>query len=255
MALKNTLVIYTINQNSTNAKHFHDNNQTYNYIVSIGIKEKITHEIGYIYTNSNVDFIVIDKYSNPLSPKQGVGTARKIGADIALLLLAENKLTTNRIFLGRRYTLPRDYFNETLLKNYSMIHKQFNHYPYELNSPDEIRALHAYEYYLDYYPAWLKWAGSNYGFPTIGSCFVFSLLSYAKVRGFPEKQAGEDFYLANKLAKVGKVSVSSNKPILIQEGKSTRAPFGTGPSIIEIARGFKIGKVFELPSEECFLNN
>ena len=62
-----------------------------------------------------------------------------------------------------------------------------------------------YEYSLRYYVAGLTYAQSPYAFHTIGSTMAVNAEHYASVRGFPRREAGEDFYLLNKLAKVGSV--------------------------------------------------
>jgi len=58
------------------------------------------------------------------------------------------------------------------------------------------------------------------------------------VRGFPRRAAGEDFYLLNKLAKVGSVleldANSECEAIEITSRKSDRVPFGTGAAVIKI---------------------
>jgi hypothetical protein len=48
------------------------------------------------------------------------------------------------------------------------------------------------------------------------------------VRGFPKKMAGEDFYLLNKLAKVGAIHCLDGDPIVLSGRISNRVPFGTG---------------------------
>jgi hypothetical protein len=62
---------------------------------------------------------------------------------------------------------------------------------------------------------------------------------YAKVRGFPRREAGEDFYLLNKLAKVGAVleleAGPDCAPIEIESRRSDRVPFGTGAAVTRIA--------------------
>ena len=59
---------------------------------------------------------------------------------------------------------------------------------------------------LRYYVAGMKYARSHLThFHTIGSTMAVRASYYAKVRGFPKREAGEDFYLLNKLAKVGTV--------------------------------------------------
>jgi hypothetical protein len=89
-----------------------------------------------------------------------------------------------------------------------------------------------YEYSLRYYVAGLDFANSPYAFHTIGSTMAVNAAHYAKVRGFPRRQAGEDFYLLNKLAKVGSIRQLSSEtdcePIEIAARVSDRVPFGTG---------------------------
>jgi hypothetical protein len=62
---------------------------------------------------------------------------------------------------------------------------------------------------------------------------------YAKVRGFPKREAGEDFYLLNKLAKVGSVMELCQdqdcQPIEIEARCSDRVPFGTGAAVTRIS--------------------
>ena len=59
---------------------------------------------------------------------------------------------------------------------------------------------------------------------------------YAQSAGFPKLAAGEDFYLLNKLAKIGKIIPLKiiNQPIYIQARISNRTPFGTGPALDKI---------------------
>jgi hypothetical protein len=58
------------------------------------------------------------------------------------------------------------------------------------------------------------------------------------VRGFPKREAGEDFYLLNKLAKVGSVLQldldSDCEALEIEARRSDRVPFGTGAAVIKI---------------------
>ena len=112
------------------------------------------------------------------------------------------------------------------------------------------RHTQLYEYSLRYYVAGLSYAGSPYAFHTIGSTLAVNAVHYARVRGFPRRQAGEDFYLLNKLAKVGSVRQLSAEtdcePIDIAARRSDRVPFGTGAAV---------GKLMELenPATEFLL--
>ena len=100
-------------------------------------------------------------------------------------------------------------------------------------------ATRLYELSLRYYVAGMKFARSPYAFHTIGSTMALSALHYAKVRGFPKREAGEDFYLLNKLAKVGSVleldADFENEVIEIESRRSDRVPFGTGAAVNKIA--------------------
>jgi hypothetical protein len=71
------------------------------------------------------------------------------------------------------------------------------------------------------------------------------------VRGFPRRNAGEDFYLLDKLAKVGALHRPACEPIRLRSRTSDRVPFGTGRKVGEIvAKGGALStyhpKVFEL---------
>jgi hypothetical protein len=90
-----------------------------------------------------------------------------------------------------------------------------------------------YEISLRYYVAGLKYAGSPYAFHTIGSTIAIRDIAYSQVRGFPKRMAAEDFYILNKIAKVGSVHAIGGKPILLSARSSTRVPFGTGRAILQ----------------------
>jgi hypothetical protein len=55
--------------------------------------------------------------------------------------------------------------------------------------------------------------------------------AYAQVRGFPRREAAEDFYLLSKLAKLGQIQQLSGQPVEPSSRASDRVPFGTGASI------------------------
>lgn len=94
--------------------------------------------------------------------------------------------------------------------------------------------MQRYEYRLHYWVTCLQRAGSAYAFATLGSVMQLSLPHYAAVRGFPKRNGGEDFYLLNKLNKVGVVqSVHTRSPVILSSRRSHRVPFGTGPGVID----------------------
>ncbi len=93
-----------------------------------------------------------------------------------------------------------------------------------------------YEKAIRYYAAGLKFSGSNYGFPCIGSAMAISAIAYAKVRGFKKVTAGEDFYMLNKLAKLGEIITPKTQKIQVLARHSNRTPFGTGASVNRICQ-------------------
>lgn len=96
-----------------------------------------------------------------------------------------------------------------------------------------------YEASLRYYVLGLKSAGSAYAFHSIGSSIAVSADAYAAVRGFPRRAAAEDFYLLNKLAKVGKLEPQAGAPIELSGRVSPRVPFGTGRAVGDHLEGRK----------------
>ena len=168
--------------------------------------------------------------------KQGVGLARKIGMDFGLKLIdLQNQQ------MGKQVTwihssdadvvLPHGYFDvPELKKNTSAVI-----YPFEHKAEKGFeQSMALYEFSLRYYVGRLDWAGSPYAFHTIGSLIAVTPLAYAQVRGMPKRSGAEDFYLLNKLAKVGSV-ISLKKPVIEIAGRpSHRVPFGTGPALIKL---------------------
>lgn len=185
--------------------------------------------------DSNISVLTVNRFTVSLRipDKQGVGLARKIGSDLAVWLIHYNRVKHSQIFsTDADAQLPEDYFSASQLAQGSSAGVfDFKHMPSGDIAIDKATSL--YERRLHYYVQGLKYAGSGYGFHTIGSCIVVDMLAYCQVRGFPKKSGGEDFYLLNKLAKLGKVQ--SLAPIIqIKSRSSDRVPFGTGPAVSDI---------------------
>ena len=184
---------------------------------------------------SKLDVLVIDRASPGLRVprKEGVGLARKIGADMALALHAQGKIASPLLFFtDADATLPEDHFLQSKLEGArgpSAVVFPFWHVPSGDAAVDEATAL--YELSLRYYVRGLRFAGSPYAFHTLGSATAVFAESYAAVRGVPKRSAAEDFYLLSKLAKVGPVAGAASSPILIRSRRSNRTPFGTGASV------------------------
>ena len=181
--------------------------------------------------------VIVDRCSpNMLIPKkQGVGLARKIGGDIALRLFraeGDSAVSNRWVFQSDADAeLPAEYFATPPPKDSeSACIFPFVHYPedgFEL-------ATKLYDIRLHYYVEQLNLAQSPYAFFTIGSTIAVSAHYYAQVRGVPKRSAGEDFYLLNKLRKLGVIRQAAKPTVGIQARASARVPFGTGPAISKI---------------------
>ena len=217
---------------------------------------------------SSRDVLLVDRFSDgrKLPPKGGVGHARKTGADLAAHLIHQRRVrspwihcTDADVRLPQRYFTCSTALSDTSVQDTAALVYPFRHSIADGKSGDEtpniqrrkiMQATRLYEYSLRYYVAGLSVAHSPYSFHTIGSTIAVNAAHYAKVRGFPRRQAGEDFYLLNKLAKVGSVTQLSAdtdcEPIDIAARMSDRVPFGTGAAV---------GKIMELedPPREFLL--
>jgi len=208
-------------------------------------------------TTPTFDLVVLDRNKNGyrLPPGHGVGLARKIGCDFALAALHKGMSNSPLIHMTDcDVRLPSDYFNVRVPLSCAALTYRFSH---EASGNHRVDNAHArYEAYLRYYVLGLRHAGSSYAFHTIGSCIAVTPTAYATVRGVPKRQAGEDFYLLNKLAKVGQVRTPSSAPLTIQARTSQRVPFGTGQATNDIIRNgstYKIynPKIFDLIGTWC----
>ncbi len=204
--------------------------------------------ITYAKKSDGHGLILIDRCREPqqIPNKQGVGLARKTGADLACALIAKGVVNSRWIHsTDADVFLPSDYFCCTeyvARKNIALVYP-FKHIP---ESGYEI-ASELYDISLRYYVESLHWAGSHYAYHSIGSLIAVDFEAYAKVRGFPKRAGGEDFYLLNKLAKVGELLSLEEPVIKVSARPSHRVPFGTGPALNKIVEGADEPFVFYHP--------
>ncbi|QBY05468.1 hypothetical protein E2K93_14295 [Thalassotalea sp. HSM 43] len=178
--------------------------------------------------------LIVDRFNTPIPHKQGVGLARKIGCDLAASLY-------NRQLIGNRFIcssdadahLPDNYFSHSTSVDAATVCIGLN---FQHHCQDELinNANALYEKALRYYVAGLTYAKSDYAFFTIGSVLAFDVNAYCQCRGFPKRAAGEDFYLLNKLVKLGRYQYFADIVINLEARTSSRVPFGTGPAVAEI---------------------
>ena len=164
---------------------------------------------------------------------QGVGLARKIGFDIVLALRTAGRIASPWIHSTDADTiLPDDYFDQTAALDAEATGAAI--YAFEhCFEPDSslAEAARLYEISLRYYVLGLAWAGSPYAYESMGSCLAIPAAAYARVRGFPRRNALEDFHALNKLAKVGRILRLAGRPLRLEGRISERVPISTGKAL------------------------
>ncbi|PCJ47554.1 MAG: hypothetical protein COA99_00660 [Moraxellaceae bacterium] len=197
--------------------------------------------------------------------KHGVGYARKLGMDCALQLFHHQQIT-NPFFLTTDADahLPNDYFLQPNLPYldddvagyiFPFRHQASDKHENpakQTTNPAASLPGQLYEISLRYYVLGLRWANSPWGFHSVGSTLAIHGAHYAANRGFPKREAGEDFYLLNKIAKTGAIVSLKAPTIYLSDRPSHRVPFGTGPAIQRIQSLESIADHFTLYHPEIF---
>jgi hypothetical protein len=167
---------------------------------------------------------------------QGVGLARKIGNDAVLALGALGRVASPWLHnTDADVLLPPDYFGQLEGVDPAGVGCAIYSYEHRFEAdPALAEAARLYEISLRYYVLGLAWAGSPYAYQSMGSCLAIPAEAYAAVRGFPRKNAAEDFYLLDKLAKVGSIVRLSGTPLVLEGRPSDRVPFGTGRAVRDL---------------------
>lgn len=289
LAQQRALLILIVNQpdNDTDIKqnqHFwktlqtqltkRSEGDTYSWLTytgaNLGIESRIESGIeSEIENGINSDILMVNRFdpmvATAIPMNQGVGLARKIGSDIACQLINQGWLHNQWIHnTDADVHLPDNYFSaleqhippspDTSTRASAAVYP-YQHQCYGELSASQTQCLQATRYYeraLDYYVKGLGYAGSPYAFHTLGSCIVTSAEAYCQARGFPKKSGGEDFYLLNKLAKLGAVTTITHCHLTIDARLSTRVPFGTGPAVEKIVAMQNPDTEYLYYHPECF---
>jgi hypothetical protein len=204
----------------------------------------VLDEAAFMVDDPDFDVLVLDRSSpgRELPLRQGVGLARKIGCDLALALCFRKRLSCPWLFWADAdAALPREHFAQTRralaapeLDGAVALCFPFRHVA--SGDAEVTRATLVHELCLRYHVLGLASAGSPYAHHSLGSALAVEASAYAAVRGVPKRQAGEDFYLLDKLAKVGKLGRPRGEAITIAARRSPRVPFGTGPRVERILK-------------------
>ena len=205
--------------------------------------------------NDHADLYVHDmeQPGGPVAAAQGVGLARKTGCDIALKWMSAGVIDGPWICCtDADATLPQDYFTRLDDASAEVVAATFpfRHVDTQEQSCNAATAL--YELRLHHYVLGLEYAGSPYAYHSLGSCLAVKADAYVQVRGFPKRAGAEDFYLLNKLAKLGNVARLQGKCIELQTRYSTRVPFGTGPAVASIAGSKQQTEIPLFYHPQCF---
>ena len=175
-----------------------------------------------------------------LPRKGGVGHARKIGMDKALTLLDSHRHGKKWIFCLDADTLVDSNYLSSLRNHFERFSPPGAVVAFSHRIPEDRRlaaGICCYEIFLRYYVLGLGWAGSPYAFHTIGSTMACTAAAYTAVRGMPCRQAGEDFYFMNKLAKIGSLGYIRDTTVYPSARPSGRVPFGTGRRMLRFLEG------------------
>lgn len=247
-SLADTLILCVINNKKSAADEIKANNrQTIEYLSALVNKksfifsEEINKTLQIVDdTGLRMGYIDASSEGHEISENVGgVGMARKIGMDAAFNLLRNCSIAKTVIINLDADTLVRNNYLSSVKNFYSGNTKSaviaYEHQ--EPLTPEEAAAIYCYEIFLRYWVLGLKYAKSPYAFHSIGSTMSCSTEAYLEVRGMNRRNAGEDFYFLNKLAKIGKIGYIKQTCVYPSARASQRVPFGTGKRIARFLAG------------------
>lgn len=163
--------------------------------------------------------------------RQGVGWARKLCMDYIVETAASEDVIVS---MDADTEFSPDYLLS--LQRYFATHKHVSalSIPYYHRLPEEnnaARCLLIYECYMRHYFLNLKRIHSPYAFTALGSAIAIRVRDYVKAGGITPYQAGEDFYLLQKIVKTGCLETKFSEIVYPSSRFSSRVPFGTGKAI------------------------
>ena len=199
---------------------------------------------------------------NAFTEKQGVGWARKIPMDYALVngakVLASLDADT---LVDENYILQLKYFLEQKMNCATMnfFHKRIENFSDDNNeNQNSIQlnlAIKHYEDYIKNHSKKLAECGTPFCYSALGCIIVCSDKMYCECGGMKNKLAGEDFYFIQEMIKnvISKNPKKILNPIEVLQTTvmpatrfSDRVLFGTGKALEEIVEGnFSKAKLFK----------
>lgn len=199
---------------------------------------------------------------NAFTEKQGVGWARKIAMDYALVngakvlasldadtLVDENYILQLKYFLDKKMNCATMNFFHKRIENFSDDNNE------NQNSSQLNLAIQHYEDYIKNHSKKLAECGTPFCYSALGCIIVCSNKMYCECGGMKNKLAGEDFYFIQEMIKnvISKNPKKILNPIEVLQTTvmpatrfSDRVLFGTGKALEEIVEGnFSKAKLFK----------
>jgi len=243
--LKDTFILCVVNNKMNAPETVRQNNrQTMQYLDLLVAGKNLANydsvsisaEEGQLLQDAGLNIGYINASSPGLEIPEntgGVGMARKIGMDMALRLLPPEDYERRLIISLDADTLVRDNYLREIQNHFQRkINTAVVAYEHQNPQPAAAReAICYYEIFLRYWVLGLQYADSPYAFHSIGSTIVCTAGAYLAVRGMNRREAGEDFYFLNKLAKTGKIGYIRSTCVYPSARISGRVPFGTGKAM------------------------
>ena len=235
--LAGTLVICVVNNRAgPHARHEQvaDNQRTLAHLENLVHGRSAATQPGIAPGSLRLAYVDASSPGCEIGPKMGVGEGRRIGLDLGLSVLAETAEDPGPLICLDADTLVEaDYLSE-VQQHFVGRDTWAAVVGYAHTLPTGARrraAIIRYETFLRYHELGLRSARSPYAFPTIGSTIVTSCDAYVSAGGMNRRQAGEDFYFLQELAKTGGVSRIDSTTVHPSARSSDRVPFGTGATI------------------------
>ena len=216
LLLHKTLIVIVINNsNLCNQDIKHNNYNTYKKLINTK----------YIF-----EAVVIDCFSDKYCFKHniaGVGMARKVGLDFCLSYAHRNSLLCSLdadTLVHPKYLLNIN--NEFQKKLFSAAVVDFQHQESSNNQLN--KAIKEYELILKNIAHQIRLTGSPYGYVSMGSTMVCTTKAYISIGGMSPKQATEDFYFLQELAKFNSVYFIEQILVFPSPRSEQRVYLGTG---------------------------
>lgn len=184
--------------------------------------------------SSHFTLSIIDRSSQGhgwTGKKMGVGWARK---ELFARVLNEQDEACVIVSMDADTDFDDDYLEQVLdaFRCDSSISALSVPYYHPLTGVEQVdRPLLRYECYMRHYLIQLLKINNAYAFSALGSAMAFPAWAYHRVGGITPLQGGEDFYLMQKFAKTGRISLAFNSVVRPSGRPSHRVPFGTGPAV------------------------